>query len=158
MKIETNVKKLRRIGHEVDMSSSNLEFRKKLHNALIKGYEVLLKKRCQGLAAIQVGYNESCILLEYDKKKKQEPLIIFNPEILTSIGFRYSLEGCVSEGNGYWFVKRPLFIKVRYDLIDGTSVTKWLGPRKARIYNHEYDHTKGILLQDKGVRAWVKSC
>ena len=110
-----------------------------------------LDGKCQGISAIQTGFPVQAVLLRYIKGG--EPTVIYNPEVYIKLGSKKSNEGCLSEGDARYIVKRPLLIKVGYYLADGTKIVEWLPYKKARIFMHEYDHLFGILLQDKGKKV-----
>lgn len=144
--VETDVNKLHQVSSNVDISDRKLVGH--IEYALLATYRKL-DGRLQGLAAIQCRLPYCAILLRYVKGK--EPVVIFNPEVLFSFGKKKSNEGCLSEGKSRYIVERPLLVKVQYTNIDGLKVKEWLPYAKARIFMHEYDHLKGVLLQDKGI-------
>lgn len=154
MKIERNKEKLKVVSKEVDLGDKEKLIR--LTSLLMNCYEKHFHKNVQGLSAIQLGYNESCILVQYDKTKQTPPLVCFNPKILFSIGFRQSNEGCVSVGEDRYVLFRPMLCKVSYYTEDSVKHVEWLPFKKARIFCHETDHTKGILISDKGVKICQK--
>lgn len=145
-KVSTDVEQLHKVSKDIDMSDKKLVDR--LFCRLMGTYTEL-NGRLQGLSAIQLGEPYSAVLLRY--VKGETPIIAFNPVVLKSIGRRKSNEGCISEPEHRYTVSRPRLLKVRYFNKDGETITKWLTYKKARIFMHEYDHTQGILLQDKGV-------
>lgn len=147
-RLVTDVQRLHRESKQCDMK--DLRFLEVLSRALFEEYN-LRECKMQGLSAIQVDYDYCAILLRY--KKGDTPLIVFNPKVLKQFGKVKSNEGCMSEDNVRYIVERPLLCKVKYNLISGEEVTKWLTYKKARIFCHEVDHTLGILLQDKGTLA-----
>lgn len=132
----------------VDMDDKTLI--RDINSLLLSAYKKLDGK-LQGLSAIQVGKPVQAILLRYIKG--QEPIVVFNPTVRIKLGSKKSNEGCLSEGDLRYTVRRPILVKVSYFTTDGTEVTEWLPYTKARIFMHEYDHLYGILLQDKGKRV-----
>ena len=146
VKIETDVDKLHRVSEVVDLN--NLTLLNSIERALRDTFHEM-KGAMKGLAAIQVGYPYQAILLRY--VKGEEPDIVYNPEVLFKFGLRSSNEGCMSEGDDRYIVKRPLLIKVRYQTKYRQTITQWLPYSKARVFMHEFDHLAGILLQDKGI-------
>ena len=149
--VETDIDILHQVSSDIDMS--NISLVNAVKSKLLQTYEKLDRK-CQGISAIQVGYPYKAVLLRYVKGEK--PIVIFNPKVYCKIGNKKSNEGCLSEGDSRYIVKRPILIKVGYIAEDGTDVVEWLPYKKARIFMHEYDHLDGILLQDKGVKVEVK--
>lgn len=148
--VKTDVDWLHKISEPVDLSSN--ETVRHLTDILLLAYKQLDGK-CQGISAIQVGSPAQAILLRY--VKGGEPIVIFNPKVNIKLGSKKSNEGCLSEGNTRYIVKRPLLIKVEYYLADGRHIVEWLPFKKARIFMHEYDHLFGVLLQDKGKKVEV---
>jgi peptide deformylase len=74
----------------------------------------------------------------------------FNPEIIWhSSGKTTFKEGCLSIPEIYEDVLRPERIRVIYSNTDGASIEEELEGIKARIFQHEYDHLRGILFIDK---------
>lgn len=145
--VTTSVKKLHVQSKPVDMNDKALL--ESLESEMIKCFNSY-KGAMQGMAAIQICMPYCAILLRY--KKWDDPLICFNPEVKYTIGSKESNEGCLSE-TGRYIVKRPLLARVSYYTSDGVHHEEFLPYDKARIFCHEYDHTKGILLQDKGRRV-----
>ncbi len=143
--VETDIKVLHKVSQKVDLD--NIKLTKNLQDILTGMFDKLGGK-AQGISAIQCGMPYCAVLLRY--VRGVEPDIIYNPEVLFSFGSKKSNEGCLSEGDNRYIVKRPLLIKVRYFTRYKEEVVKWLPYKKARIFMHEYDHLQGVLLQDKG--------
>lgn len=144
--VVTDINELHKVSEKVNLDDS-YEM-KKVAVALLEAY-AKLDGRLQGISAIQIGMPLCAILLRY--KKGEEPRIAYNPEVIKTIGSRKSNEGCLSEGEQRYIVRRPLFVKVSYYTTAKQNIVRWLPYKKARIFMHEYDHTQGVLLQDKGV-------
>lgn len=143
--VETDIKVLHKVSQKVDLGDVKLT--RNLCDILTGMFDKLNGK-AQGISAIQCGMPYCAVLLRYIRG--EEPIVIFNPEVLFSFGSKVSNEGCLSEGDSRYIVKRPLLIKVRYFTRYREEVVKWLPYKKARIFMHEYDHLQGVLLQDKG--------
>lgn len=78
---------------------------------------------------------------------------VFNPEILRfSEEKSYDEEGCLSFPRLWVNVKRSDEIDVRYQNIDGDTVTETLRGLNARIFQHETDHLNGITFLDRATR------
>lgn len=144
-RIETNIDKLHQKSQSIDLG--NLGLVNSIENALLRAFNDR-GGAMKGLAAIQVGYAYNAILLRY--VKWESPEIVYNPEVLFRFGSKKSNEGCLSEGDDRYIVKRPILIKVRYQTKYKETKTEWLPYDKARIFMHEFDHLNGVLLQDKG--------
>lgn len=147
--LETDLDKLRVVSKEVDMSDVSLT--SSIETSMLSTYQSMGGKM-QGMAAIQIGYPYRAILLRYEKDTK-EPIVAYNPSVLIKFGSRRSNEGCLSEGDARFLVRRPILVRVRYMTRMKDVVTEWLTYRKARIFMHELDHLNGILLTDKGKRV-----
>lgn len=144
--VETDVNILHCKSKEVDIADYRLT--KELETVLLATFDKLDGK-AQGLSAIQCGMPYCAILLRFIKG--EEPIIVFNPKVLHSFGSRRSNEGCLSEGDKRYIVRRPLLIKVEYETRFKEKKIEWLPYSKARIFMHELDHLNGVLLQDKGI-------
>lgn len=143
--VETDIDILHKKSSVVDMTDTKLVNRLE---AILMSTFLKLDGKAQGLSAIQCGEAYRAILLRYEKGK--DPIVVYNPTIKFKFGNRKSNEGCLSEGDGRYIVRRPILSCVTYTTIDGITVTEWLDFKKSRIFCHECDHLDGILLQDKG--------
>lgn len=143
--VETDVGFLHQSSQEVDLG--NLDLVNMLEAELLNVFRKMQGKM-QGLAAIQVGKPYKAILLRY--VKGEDPIVVYNPKILFSIGKVKSIEGCMSEGDSRYLVWRPALALVSYTNKYRETKKEWLPYKKARIFAHEVDHLSGILLQDKG--------
>lgn len=143
--VETDINKLHVKSSEVDVNDVTLT--KNIRDALMAVFNEL-EGKAQGLSAIQCGLPYCAILLRY--VKGEEPIIAYNPKVLVKLGSKKSNEGCLSEGNKRYIVRRPIIIKVEYVTRYKERIIEWLPYKKARIFMHEYDHLQGVLLQDKG--------
>lgn len=145
--VVTDVAELRKKSTDIVFGDEE-DVLKAAASALFVAY-TKLAGACQGLSAPQVGFKKNVVLI---RNKFRSPKIIFNTHVLKTIGSRNSNEGCLSEGNVRYIVKRPLLAKVEYyDYDTREKVVEWLPYKKARVFCHENDHINGILLQDKGV-------
>ena len=131
-------------SEEVDPKSAEAQSAKR---ELLDQYK-RMSGAVQGLAAIQLGIKLSVILVRWERGI--EPIVMFNPKVRWSVGNKNSNEGCISEGEIRYIVKRPVLAGISYEDSDGKRINLLLNHRKARIFCHEYDHTKGILLADHG--------
>ena len=100
-----------------------------------------------GLASTQVGLDGSFFVA---KKNDGTFLMVINPKII-SLGKRTKkyLEGCLSTPNLWGEVTRHLQIRVSYQDATGKMITQTLKGLLAHIFQHEIDHTNGVLFQDK---------
>ena len=102
-----------------------------------------------GLAANQVGYNYRIFAM----RAHPENFVCFNPRIIQPSERDILLEeGCLSYPGLLVKIKRPEFIKVRFQTPNGETLTKQFIGISARVFQHEYDHLEGIRFYDKANR------
>ena len=104
-----------------------------------------------GLAATQVGVLKRLIIVDIgeDDDETYEPLVLFNPEILSSEGEVVADEGCLSIPNVTAEVKRPEKIVVEGIDVQSESVCIEADGLLARVLLHEMDHLNGVLFIDR---------
>ncbi len=103
-----------------------------------------------GLAAPQVAVSKSFFVIDNSLiEENGEPEAIINPEILSSSGESVVEEGCLSVPDIREEVKRPEFIRVKYQDVQGNIHEKDLDGLKARVFQHEIDHLHGIFFVDR---------
>ena len=104
-----------------------------------------------GLAATQVGVLKRLIIVNIGEEddEEYEPLVLFNPEILSSDGEIVAEEGCLSIPDVTADVKRPENIVVEGLDARGESVHIETDGLLARVLQHEIDHLNGILFIDR---------
>ncbi|MEN3015188.1 MAG: peptide deformylase [bacterium] len=111
-----------------------------------------------GLSAVQIGLPKNLFIIRsnLDKEKinlknwKDEIEVYINSEILQYHEPKVdSWEGCLSIPNIQCLVERASKIKVRYIDLDGNEVVREIDDFKSIVFQHEYDHTQGILIIDK---------
>jgi peptide deformylase len=105
--------------------------------------------RWLGFAANQIGFPKRIIAL---RKSRDEYEILVNPILVeTRFPFPY-LETCYSlDRKAYYFVKRYLWSKVKYQDLEGMPREMILkGP--SAIYQ-EIDHINGIMVSEIGFRV-----
>lgn len=98
-----------------------------------------------GLAAPQVGVPLKVIVINLDDK----PYGIINPEIIWSSSGTSSLEeGCLSVPDYFVKIERPKKITVKGINEKGEEVEIKAKDMLAKVFQHEIDHTNGILISD----------
>lgn len=103
-----------------------------------------------GLAAPQVALSKSFFVIDNSLiEEGGVPEAIVNPEILSSDGEVVIEEGCLSIPGIREEVKRPEFIRVKYQDVQGNSHEEELDGLKARVFQHEIDHLHGIFFVDR---------
>lgn len=115
-----------------------------------------------GLAAPQVGRPLMLFLIDWSLLEEDGAVKAYlNPQIVRAFGKRPAAEeGCLSFPGVRVEVARPEAVEVKYQNLDGTTVTETLSDLPARVFQHEYDHLIGVLLIDRispEVRAGLKT-
>lgn len=126
-------------------------------------WETMYQANGVGLAAPQVGlpirlfvidtspFAEDEDLDEEERKELQDFKKIFiNAEILSESGKEWAFnEGCLSIPDIREDVSRKPEVKIRYLDEEFREVEETYDGLLARVIQHEYDHTEGILFTDK---------
>lgn len=101
-----------------------------------------------GLAAPQIGVLKRVVVIDITAEGN-DPIILINPEIITTDGSQIGDEGCLSVPGKVGTVERPNYVKVKaFDkkmkefTLEGTELL-------ARALCHEIDHLNGELYVDK---------
>ena len=109
-----------------------------------------------GIAAPQVYESWQIFIMasrpnpRYPNAPQMEPTAIINPEILrVSEELHQDWEGCLSIPGIRGLVPRHTCIAVKYTTIDGIVKKQDLSNFLARLFQHEYDHLKGISFLDR---------
>jgi peptide deformylase len=103
------------------------------------------------LAAVQIDklYRIVVIRNNFDDKSDHEFQVFINPEITKLEGkFVEDFEGCLSVPNVYGKVRRYSKVKVKAMSLDGKQFRITAEDFLARVFQHEIDHTNGILFID----------
>ena len=105
-----------------------------------------------GLAAPQVGESLRLIVVDVSggEDGKKNPLVLFNPVIISSRGEAIAEEGCLSVPEVWADVTRPEIITMRAVDREGKAFEfKNVDGILARCIQHEIDHLEGVLFVDK---------
>ena len=103
-----------------------------------------------GLAAPQVNKSVRLIVVDLSVGEKKEDLIILvNPELVDSDGEDTALEGCLSVPDVQEKVTRPFKAAVRGTDLDGKERFFETDDLLARVFCHEIDHLEGKLFVDR---------
>jgi peptide deformylase len=103
------------------------------------------------LAAIQIDSLFKVIVMrnDYDNKEDRTFTAFINPEITKFEGkIVEDYEGCLSVPTVYGKVPRYSKVRVRATGIDGKKISVTANGFLARIFQHEIDHTNGIVFID----------
>ena len=103
-----------------------------------------------GLAAIQVGVPLRMVTMDVSKSEtERQPLVLLNPEILSSSEEKSSYEeGCLSIPEYYEELERPARVRFRYMNLQGETIEQDADGLMATCVQHEIDHLNGILFID----------
>ena len=100
-----------------------------------------------GLAAPQIGIRKNLII--FDPSDDMSNLTeMVNPIIKAKDGEVYTNEACLSVPDMRAKVKRSKNIKVKYNNMEGDTITKIFGGISSICIQHEIDHLKGKLIID----------
>ncbi len=102
-----------------------------------------------GLAAPQIGFSKSVVIVDVSELVKGEGLRIFvNPKIYSTSGESVVEEGCLSIPGVREKVTRPDTIRMTYQDETGAEFDEEFDGWPARVLQHEVDHLNGILFVD----------
>ncbi|MDJ0832786.1 MAG: peptide deformylase [Gammaproteobacteria bacterium] len=100
-----------------------------------------------GLAATQVDVHKRLLVMDISEHKN-DPMVLINPEILSSEGEEEMDEGCLSVPGYYETVRRAEKIRVRAQDQNGEFFELDADGLKAVCIQHEMDHLEGKLFVD----------
>ena len=122
--------------------------------------KLMRKEMGYGLSANQVGLPLKVFVLD-----GEPAYAVFNPRI-TYFGEEEILleEGCLSYPGLTIKIKRPRFLRARFQDPYGDFVTKQFDGITSRVFQHEYDHLQGVdftrkvskLKRDMAIKRWKK--
>lgn len=103
-----------------------------------------------GLAAPQIGVNARLIVIDITAGERDGNLIVMaNPEILETEGQQAAEEGCLSVPGFSGVTRRPAWVRVRGQRLDGAFYEMEGTGLLARAFGHEVDHIDGSLFLDR---------
>jgi len=112
--------------------------------------EIKKHKHAMGLSAPQIGIKKRAFVYWGNTGVQDEPPAlnrVANPTIISfDLPKVASEEGCLSLPDIYCGVERYSQIEVSDDVMGHCVLTK----DDARVYQHEFDHTNGVLIIDIG--------
>jgi len=142
---------LRQVAQPVE-NISTAEFQTLLKKLL----RFVIDKGGMGIAAPQVGVSQQFFILSshpnqrYPYAPDVPPFTVINPEIMQrSETMTKDWEGCLSLPGVRALVPRHDTVTVRYQTIDGNSVTDTHQGFIARVFQHEFDHLQGHVFLDR---------
>jgi peptide deformylase len=104
------------------------------------------------LAAVQVAQPYRVIIVRdsFDEKSDNSFSVYINPEIVKHEGEpEEELEGCLSVSDIYGSVARYPKVKVKALNLDGLPIRLTAHGFLARVFQHEIDHTNGMVFVDR---------
>jgi len=127
-----------------------------LNQLIADMFETMYKADGMGLAAPQVGLSIRLFVIDASHLKEDMPeladfkRVFINAKILEESGAEWSYnEGCLSVPGIHEDVKRKSTIRVQYYDENWNFHDEILQGMKARVVQHEHDHTDGKLFIDK---------
>lgn len=122
--------------------------------------ESMYSSKGVGLAAEQIGRTERVCVIDVPRDAEKEecraenaaipmPLVLINPEILSSEGKQRNEEGCLSFPDISAPITRADKVTVTYMDLSGARQTVTARGLLSRAIQHETDHLNGVLLVDK---------
>jgi peptide deformylase len=139
----------RRIGH---IDASIAELAKRMAEATLDWEASRQHETGVALAAVQIAELERVIIVrnDFDNKADHEFSVFINPEIVKYEGEpKECMEGCLSVKDLYGVVKRYPKVKVKALNLDGEPVRLTATDFLAEVFQHEIDHTNGIVFVDR---------
>ena len=118
-----------------------------LRNLIDDMFETMYAAPGIGLAATQVDVHKRLLVADVSQEKN-EPHVLFNPEILEKDGVAVTEEGCLSVPGYFEEVERAEHIRVRYLDRDGNPLETEAEGLLAVCIQHEMDHLVGRLFVD----------
>ena len=123
---------------------------------LVNMWETMYDAKGVGLAAPQINKSIKLFLIDttpfIDDELREEPVkkVFINARIIEESGERWVFnEGCLSIPEIREDISRKSSITIEYFDENFTKHTDNFDGITARVIQHEYDHTKGILFTDK---------
>ncbi len=97
------------------------------------------------LAAPQIGVQKQVFVWDFG----DDPMVVFNPQIVEADGEWVYEEGCLSIPGLYVEMVRPKQVLLRGLDLQGNPVQWEADELEARMFQHEIDHLNGVLMFDR---------
>lgn len=116
-------------------------------------FETMYAAPGRGLAAPQVGVSRRVFVVDTDwKDAEPAPMIFINPEITNrSEAEAVGTEACLSIPGKSFDVRRPLWIELSWQDLDGSAGQGRFDDVQAICICHELDHLNGVLVTETGM-------
>ncbi|MFC2152503.1 peptide deformylase [Bacteroidota bacterium] len=141
---------LRKVAKEIDEDYPLLD------DFIRDMWETMYQSDGLGLAAPQVGKSIRLFVIDGSPLEEDEPQlkefkkVFINAKITEKLGDDITInEGCLSIPLLREDVVRPSKIRMEYYDENFNFHDEWFEGMAARVIQHEYDHTEGILFTDK---------
>jgi peptide deformylase len=145
--VTTPNKVLSQEGRRIDIPRE-VDFVRDLRRDMSK---ILRQKGALGLTACQVGVPVSFFIVNKLKLKGVKKFNYFINPCIEQLGTPLEdEEGCLSIPGKLYLVSRYNKIRVRSMMLNGTTRESVFSGLTARVIQHEFDHTKGVLVSDIG--------
>lgn len=117
-------------------------------------FDKLFETRSGSITAPQAGFDYNAIAVGYSP---EHSVFAFNPRIVDrSDKLVLGTEQCASIPGITLKVKRPDWIRVRYQQVDGETVTVVFGGLTARLFEHAVDALTGVSMLDRANRYHIE--
>jgi len=111
---------------------------------------------CAALAAVQIGVLERVVIVRDDMEARGDGKgsasfsVFINPEIVKAMGEPVEMwEGCLSVDSVYGHVLRHPKVKIKALNLHGKEVRLTATDFLAQVFQHEIDHTNGMVFVDR---------
>ena len=113
-------------------------------------YDSMYEAEGIGLAANQIGIDLDLFIIDITHTDEStEPGEFVNSKIVDYRGESTFSEGCLSIPGVEFDIKRPEFITLQYQKLNGSKHEREFGNLYARAIQHEMDHLNGKLIIDR---------
>jgi peptide deformylase len=120
----------------------------KIHTIITDMLETMYTAPGIGLAATQVNIHKQIIVIDVSEKKNQ-PLCLINPKVLTVDGQQSTEEGCLSVPGIFEQIQRADHINVQALEPTGEQIVITTEGVLSVCIQHEIDHLNGKLFVDR---------
>lgn len=114
-------------------------------------FTVMDRANGAGLAAVQIGVPKRLVVMDVrDDNGTHHRMALVNPEIIeASVETQSNIEGCLSMPDYDIPVPRSARVRARYLDLDGNERVVNATGALAVCFQHEIDHTNGVLFTDR---------
>ena len=120
-----------------------------LPDIIVTMYDSMYEAEGIGLAANQIGVDLNLFIIDITHTDEAtDPGEFINSKIINTRGESTFSEGCLSIPGVEFDIKRPEFITLQYQKLDGSKHEQEFGGLYARAIQHEMDHLNGKLIVD----------